>query len=93
MSDDDDMGSLFRDWKEQKQARRAANRLHAPQLLKEAGIAFTVHNGGAHLVVEERVDFWPGTGLWKPRASRAQQRGVRALIRFIQITKSDGQTR
>jgi hypothetical protein len=38
--------------------------------LREAGIVFTTHNNGAHLIVEGRdgfIDYWPGTGKWVSR--------------------------
>ncbi len=75
-------------WRSQKKARRASNRAKSSELLTEAGIPFTIHNGGAHLIVAGEWDFWPGTGLWHhrapaPKGTAARGRGVRDLIARI----------
>lgn len=65
------------------QERRAQNRERSARLLAEAGIPFTSHNGGAHLIVEGStcyIDFWPGTGKWIVRDSKTKGFGVRKLI-------------
>lgn len=71
MSDDDnDLGETFRAMADMSKAKRAANRDSSPRILEEAGISFSAHNEGAHLVVSsafETIDFWPGTGLWISR--------------------------
>jgi len=82
-----DMGDLFNDWRKVKQEKRSANRQSSAEMLRGAGIAFEERNGGAHLIVEGRVDFWPGTGLWIQRGTNSKQRGVQALIRFIRATQ------
>ncbi|UCV26741.1 hypothetical protein [Ferribacterium limneticum] len=59
--------------KAMNQARKDARtqrRENTPDLLDQAGVLFTEHNEGAHLVVESHlgyIDFWPGTGRWKTR--------------------------
>ena len=67
--------------------KRANNRDASARLLRDVGIVFTEHNGGAHLVVrkdKKTVDFWPGTGKWTVRGSSMYQRGVKNLIREMQ---------
>jgi len=70
-------------------AKRALYRKSSPPLLRAAGLVFTSHNEGAHLVVQAtqlegvRVDFWPGTGLWKVRGRLHQGRGVKPLIEWF----------
>lgn len=83
--DDFTMGEVFNAMRAASQAKRANNREHSAQQLREAGIAFTAHNGGAHLVVAGgRFDTWPGTGLWKERSGqRRRGRGVRNLIALL----------
>lgn len=66
------------------QAGDAVNRYAAAQMLKQAGIPFESQNGGAHLIIAGRYDFWPGTGLWQARGEATKQRGVRRLIARIQ---------
>lgn len=86
-----DEGDYWRDVKpamvEASKRRRANNREHGAAALERAGIAFTEHNGGAHLVVQpdgRTVDYWPGTGKWIARG-RPQQvgRGIHTLLVFL----------
>ena len=65
-------------------AKRAGNRDASARLLEQAGIPFESQNGGAHLLVAGRYDFWHGTGLWQARGEATKQRGVRRLIARIQ---------
>lgn len=65
-------------------AKRAGNRDASVRLLEQAGIPFESKNGGAHLLVAGRYDFWPGTGLWQARGEATKQRGGRRLIARIQ---------
>ena len=75
-----DMGELFNAYRKDRQEKRASNRASSAQLLREAGIDFVEKNHGAHLIVQERYDFWPGTGLWIERGTTKKQRGVKGLI-------------
>jgi hypothetical protein len=92
MSNDDyDMGDLWREVKKERQAKRASNRATSPELLKQAGIAFELKNGGAHLVIRAHggtVDFWPGTGKWETRGYRSPLAG-RGVQRLINTVKND----
>lgn len=86
VSDDDySIGETFRAMREESQERRAHHREASPRLLREAGIPFTEHNGGAHLIVDNppTVDFWPGTGKWIVRGTNKKMRGVLHLIRYL----------
>lgn len=83
--DDDDIGSLYREWHEAKKEKRALNRKRSKDLLIKRGIRLDEHAGGVHLVIYHvdglRVyDFWPGTGLWKLRGGTATGRGVYNLL-------------
>ena len=75
-----DMGEMFNAWRKIRQEKRAQNRGSSADLLRAAGIPFESKNGGAHLIVAGRYDFWPGTGLWMARGERTKRRGVRKLI-------------
>ena len=81
--DDDSLSSTFAAMKQASQEKRAGNRDFSARLLAEAGVKFESKNGGAHLVVEGRFDFWPGTGLWIERGKGDRRRGVRRLIEVI----------
>ncbi len=85
-TDDDDMGEFWRDVKAASQVKRAANRESSADALRRAGVKFETKNDGAHLIVTGPgglVDFWPGTGLWKPRGTISHRRGVSGLIKFV----------
>lgn len=82
---DDDVGSteFWRDVKKAKQEKRADNRDRSTEMLVIAGIPFVSKNNGAHLIVDGRFDFWPGTGLWMERGKSKKNRGIRSLIERI----------
>jgi hypothetical protein len=79
----------YKELREQSKQRRQNNRDQSPQALTAAGLSFTTHNGGAHLVVCERFDFWPGTGKWIDRKTRRGGRGVFPLIRMAQALQGN----
>jgi hypothetical protein len=72
----DDMNA----WRKHKQEQRERNRKTAEAELTLRKIPFAVHNAGAHLVVDGRIDYWPGTGLWIVRGGR-RGRGLARLLR------------
>jgi len=63
---------------------KAAKRERAAFELKEKGIDFEFKNYGAHLIVQNRVDFWPGTGLWIIRDSGVKFRGLDNLLAWLE---------
>lgn len=78
-------GEMWKAFKVMKQEKRASNRENSAELLASAGIPFTSHNGGAHLIVEGRdcfIDFWPGTGRWISRDG-TKGFGVRNLLEYL----------
>jgi hypothetical protein len=82
----------FRAFWEYKKKRKEQAYLRAKpeQRLAEAGIGFTTHNDGLHLVVdhnEKIVDFWPTTGRWIARKGRKGW-GVKGLIEYLDGEKS-----
>lgn len=91
-----EMSELFRERREQSKLKRAQNRQNSVELLTEKNIPFTTNNGNVHLVVAERYDFWPGTGLWLDRQdkqSKSKNRGVFALIKRIERDASSEEVR
>lgn len=66
-----------------QQAKRAQSRTRSTEQLRQAGIPFVVKNNGAHLIVADAVDFWPGTGKWHSRTLPTKDYGVRSLLRFL----------
>jgi hypothetical protein len=92
MGDDDSetMGDYWRavtpGMKERSKAKRANNREQSAELLRAAGVPFESKNSGAHLIVDGRFDFWPGTGLWIERDGRGERkrnRGIRNLLKRV----------
>lgn len=68
----------------------------APVILTVAGLDFTVHNNGQHIVIVEcgsEYHLWPSTGKWRCRyrnrwgidsiTLRAKYRGVRGLVLYL----------
>lgn len=78
-----DMGDIFNEMREASQKRRASNRENSAEILTRARIPFESKNDGAHLIVDGRIDFWPGTGLWIVRGRKQKRRGVRRLIIYV----------
>jgi hypothetical protein len=74
---------FWRDVRKTKQDKRASNRDRSTEILVIAGIPFVSKNNGAHLIVAERYDFWPGTGLWMERGKSRKHRGIRSLVERI----------
>lgn len=55
------------------------------EYLDKLDVLYTIHNNGAHLIVEgwiELVDFWPGTGRWIARNGKRGW-GVKSLVELI----------
>lgn len=80
-----DMTEGFRALDEYHKQRRADNREKAPEILRENGIEFTVHNGGAHFIVVGKdclIDFWAGTERWKSR-NQKKGFGIENLVNFV----------
>lgn len=77
------------DLKAVSQARRKTNRERSCAMLRFLGVAFEVRNEGAHLIVRHEgktIDFWPGTGKFKPRERAAQYgRGVFNMLKLLGI--------
>jgi hypothetical protein len=84
MGDSEEFFSAYR--KLRKEAR-ARNREASPHMMRAAGLDFTSHNGGSHVVVAKGphgpIDFWPGTGLWIVRSNKRRERGVLKLIAYV----------
>ncbi len=79
-----DMGDVFRAMKAASQKKRASNRDNAIPLLSNANIEYESKSNGTHLIIEGRIDFWPGTGLWIVRDTNMRRRGIRKLIAYLE---------
>lgn len=74
---------MFRERRKRSQEKRRSNRENSAKKLEKFGIPFTIHNAGAHLIVMEKIDFWPGTGRWTCRETKTTAFGVMGLIRHL----------
>lgn len=88
-----DMGEFWNDVKPELKKRsrdkRAKNRQNGESVLFLTRIPFLKKNGGAHLIVlpedpKRRVDYWPGTGLWRSYWGSHEGRGIQSLLKFIE---------
>lgn len=70
--------------KEESMRRRARNRKFGAERLAECRVPFDSKNDGAHLIVDNRIDYWPGTGLWIERKSSYTGRGIQSLLNRIE---------
>lgn len=70
----------------ESQCRRAEHRAHAIAVLTNRGYHFETRNDGVHLIVEAalgKIDYWPGTGLWKCRYGTQQGRGIASVLQHL----------
>lgn len=84
MSDD---GEMWAEIRKQGQEKRASNRISSVQILekwaqKTNGVI--MHFTDAHKRINERFDFWPGTGKYLDRVTGKYRRGVFNLIRELE---------
>ena len=73
LPDDYSVSEIWRSLEDEGKRVRAERRATAPEQLRAAGVAFTLNNNGAHLVITVCpglvADFWPGTELWRRRGT------------------------
>lgn len=75
-----DMGELYGAYRAVRAQKRRENTAASTAMLREAGVEFESKNGGTHLIVMGKIDFWPGTGLWIERGTDRRRRGVRGVL-------------
>lgn len=87
-----DEGEFWKDFrpfmKQRSMAKRRANRQNGEAALTRAKVPFLKKNHGAHLIVHPdepmwRVDYWPGTGLWRAVGGLTEGRGIESLMRYL----------
>jgi hypothetical protein len=91
------MNDVTEDWaayKAQQKLARADRRASAEQQLKNRGINYTMHNGGAHIVIKEGgaiFDYWPGNTRWRMRPGKSQfgEHKLFAAIRERRLLSAD----
>lgn len=87
-----DEGEFWKDvrpaMKEMSRNQRKRNRRNGKDVLQLADLPFLSRNFGAHLIVfpddpSKRVDYWPGTGLWRSWGGLTKGRGAESLMRYL----------
>lgn len=84
MSSED--SKMWKAYKAMKSSERKARRDAAPDMLRKAGISFSLHNEGAHIVLYTKdgsaIDFWPGTTKWATRTiPKVSDYGIDTLLK------------
>jgi len=82
-----DMAEVWEGYAERSKVKRAKNREQSERILTQFKVPHSVHNHGAHIIIEcagQMIDFWPGTGKWIIRGGPDGKRGVMNLVTFYQ---------
>ncbi len=69
---------------------RSQARESGAQALRGLGFRFESRNGGSHLIVEDRFDFWPGTRVWIERRGPMRGTGLDSLVATLQGRDAPG---
>lgn len=86
------VGDLYRDLKEDRRRKKLSNAANSLALLKLKQVPYRILNAlNWHLLIDERIDFWPSTGKWRERQTGKQGRGVQNLIRFFRLNKKENE--
>lgn len=84
MSNESPIKQNWHAYKKQRAAKKFRNKETSTFMLKHAGVVFESKNNGSHLVIENRIDFWPGTGLWIERNTGTRRRGITHLLATLE---------
>lgn len=80
-----DTGDYWRDVNGFFQSKRRSNLESSTEIIESSGVPFVSKNNGVHLIVANRLDYWPSTGLFIDRETKKRGRGVRNLLRLYHI--------
>jgi len=78
-----EMCEMFSAIHELNRQHKAENMLKSTAILQREGIPFVSKNDGVHLIVADRWDFWPSTGLFIDRKDKSRKRGVFNLLKIV----------
>jgi hypothetical protein len=87
MSLDAETKEYYGSLREQNQEKHERNRRYATILLDAENVKFVPKNHGAHIIIANRWDLWPGTGKWRDRKVNKYSHGLGNLIKLIKETK------
>jgi len=83
-----DMGDFWRDVNGYYQAKRRSNLDRSTGIMECSGVPFASKNNGVHLIVADRWDYWPSTGLFIDRHTKKKGRGVNNLLRYARAAQN-----
>lgn len=81
-----DLGDDYRALRKHRQEAKHQRKDEAIRLFTLHKVNYTVHNNGAHFIVEGPncyIDFWPGTGRWIPRNTSELNFGIVNLLKLL----------
>lgn len=74
--------------KEEARIKKSQNQKNAFRLLDENKIPYEIKNGGIHLVVDGRIDYYPTTGKYIVRGSKERPAKYgRGIFRLLEEVK------
>ena len=88
-----DMGDFWRDANGYYQAKRRSNLDSSTGIMERSGVPFVSKNNGVHLIVADRWDYWPSTGLFIDRRTKKKGRGVNNLLRHARAALKNMENR
>lgn len=86
--DDYDIAGYWKDVHAAQKVQRVARHEAGVQALRAAGVIFTEHNYGTHLIVEGPsgfIDYWPSTSKWCDRADKKMRFGLQQLLKHLKV--------
>ena len=85
MGDVGETWKAFKDIKKKESSEKKKSNLdYALNTLKEKRIPFRKNNGGIHLVIDCRFDYWPTTGKFINRVTKKKGRGLINLLKEVE---------
>lgn len=78
-----ELGELFKDLREERKEKRAANKELSVALLQDKGVSYK-RLSDDHLRVGE-FDYWPSTGLFMHTKTKKRGRGVFNLLKLVGV--------
>jgi hypothetical protein len=78
-----EMSEFWKDFNCASQGKRHSNLKNSTELLLKSGFPFVSKNNGVHLIVMDRYDYWPSTGLFIDRLTSRKYRGINQLLKMI----------
>lgn len=66
--------------------KKTHNKICSTSILQSMGINIEIKNNGIHIIVDNKIDFWPTTGKYIVRKNQKKGRGVFNMIKELKRT-------